>query len=173
MSNVDPQLPSSPAPGPQTVGGFDRAGTLWVLGLFGLGGAVLGVVIPVLARWATELPWLPFQGPLELVGSFDQAWLVWGRPAIGVLAGLALATWVLLQSPVLTIGPEEIQVRRRGEVERVIARDKVDSVHLAGSKVVIETASGRKLFEDEVEGSKAATRDAFLAHGYPWEGPRD
>lgn len=166
MSDADPRVPP-------TVGGFDQSGRLWVLGLFGVGGLALGALLPVLARWATELPWVPFQGPLELVASFDDPWLVWGRPILGLAAGLAFAFWVILNSPVLSIGPEEIEVRRRGQVERVIQRSKVDSVHRRGSKVVIETDRGRKLFEDDVEGDKTSVRDAFISQGYPWEGPRD
>lgn len=167
MAEEADHLPSS-----RTVGGFDRTGRLWVCGLFGVGGLALGVVLPLLAKVVADLPWAPFQGPLELVASFDQTWLVWGRPALGLLLGLAAAVWVIADSPVLVITREEIHVRRRGEIERVIQRRKVDSIHRRGSKTVIETASGRKLFEGEIEGDKAEIREAFVAAGFPWEGPR-
>lgn len=157
----------------QTVGGFDRSGRLWVIGLFAAGGAALGALIPLLAGWAAGLPWVPFQGPLRLLGSFDEPWLVWGRPAIGLVAGLALAAWVIADSPLLEIGPDRIRVRRRGEVQRVIERGRVASVHPRGSKVVIETDTGRSLFEGDVEGDKARLRSAFVDHGYPWEGPQE
>ena len=168
MTSDDPR-----APGPQTVGGFDHAGRLWVLTLFAGGGLALGALLPLLARWAAELPWMPFQGPIALLGSFDQQWLVWGRPAVGLGLGLVLALWVILDSPVLDIERAQIQVRRRGQVERVIERAKVASVHPQGSKVVIETDTGRTLFEGDIEGDKALVRRAFVDHGYPWEGPRD
>lgn len=168
MMNRGPHVPSQ-----QTVGGFDRTGRLWVLALFASGGLALGALLPLLARWAADLPWVPFQGPLELLGSFDQSWLVWGRPTLGLVAGLGFATWVILDSPVLDINHEEIRVRRRGQVERLIERTKVDSVHRRGSKIVIETDSGRKLFEGEIEGDKSLIRDAFVNLDYPWEGARD
>ncbi len=154
----------------QTIGGFDAEGRLWVFGLFGLGGAALGAVIPYLARLATELPFVPFAGPLKLLASFDQAWLVWGRPVVGLAAGLAFAGWVVLGTPVLQLSPAEIRVQRRGQVERVIQRRKVDAVYRRGSKIVIETQHGRELFNDEIEGDKAVTRGAFVSQGYPWEG---
>jgi len=157
----------------RTVGGFDRSGRLWVTGMFAVGGAALGALLPLLARWAAELPWVPFQGPLRLVGSFDQTWLTWGRPVLGLVAGLALAAWVVFDSPVLDVGPDRIDVRRRGEVERVVERAKVATVHPRGSKLRIETESGRTLFEGDVEGDKAQIRRAFVDHGYPWEGPAD
>lgn len=165
--------PEPPVPPRLSVGGFDRSGRLWVLVLFGLGGAALGALLPLVANWVSRLPWVPFQGPLELLGSFDQPWLTVGRPLIGLAAGLAFAVWIILDSPVLDFHDEEIHVRRRGAVERVIQRSKVDSVYRRGSKIVIETAHGRKLFEDEIEGEKDAIRSAFLRYGFPWEGPRD
>jgi hypothetical protein len=85
MSTADPR--ETP---PTTVGGFDQSGMLWVLALFGMGGLAVGALLPVLARWASDLPWAPFQGPLELLGSFGEPWLVWGRPLLGLAAGLAL-----------------------------------------------------------------------------------
>lgn len=157
----------------RTVGGFDRNGRTWVIVLFALGGAGIGAVFPLLAGWAAELPWMPFQGPLRLLGSFDQQWLVWGRPVLGLLAGLAFAAWVILDSPVLEVDPRRIEVRRRGEVQRVIERDKVAAVYPKGSKITIETETGRVLFEGDIEGEREQVRQAFVAHGYPWEGPRE
>lgn len=167
MTEIDPP-DASPT---RIVGGFDRAGRIWVLTLFGIGGAVVGALLPPLARWAGELPWVPFEGPIRLLGSFDDAWLVWGRPALGLVAGLAFAAWVIVDSPVLTISRERVEVQRRGQVERVIERGTVASVRPRGAKTVIEADSGRKLFEDDVEGDKAAVRAAFVDLGYPWEGP--
>jgi hypothetical protein len=157
----------------RTVGGFDTGGRLWVIAVFGLGGAALGALLPVLARWAAELPWVPFQGPLRLLGSFDEPWLTWGRPAIGLAAGLALAAWIILDAVVLEIGLDRIEVRRRGQVERVIDRGTVAAVHPKRSKIVIETESGRTLFDHDIEGDRTAVRSAFVDLGYPWEGPRD
>lgn len=168
MTNDAPRPPS-----PQTIGGFDGAGRLWVLGLFALGGMALGALLPLLAGWAADLAWVPFQGPLRLLGSFDQPWLVWGRPVLGLVVGLGLALWVILESPVLVIDQDRISVRRRGQVERVLERSKIDSVYRSGSKTVIETESGRKLFEDEIEGDRSEIRAAFVDKGYPWEGAPD
>jgi hypothetical protein len=160
-------------PADRTVGGFDPAGRAWVLALFAVGGLALGALLPVLSSWAAELPWVPFQGPLELLGSSERAWLVWGRPALGLLIGVGFAFWVILNSPELHISPDEIQVRRHGQVERVIQRTTVDAVYRRGSKIVIETDRGRTLFEDDIEGDKDTVRHVFVTNGYPWEGPRD
>jgi len=161
------------APTARSVGGFDRAGTVWVLALLSLGGLALGALLPVLAGWAEDVPWMPFQGPLELLGSFDEPWLTWGRPAVGLLAGLGFALWTISDAPVLEIDPEQILVRRHGQVERVIERTKVAAVYPRRSDIVLETDSGRKLFEGDIEGGRSAIRSAFVDNGYPWEGARD
>ncbi len=159
--------------GDTRVGGFDAEGRWFVLGLLTVAGACLGLLLPLLARWAGELPWMPFQGPLRLLGTVDVDWLVWGRPVIGAALGAALAAWVVTGAAVLVVNEAQVRVVRRGDVERVIRRDQVDGVHRRGSKVVIENAQGRELFADDVEGPKAAVRDAFVRHGYPWEGGTD
>lgn len=163
MTSHDPAAPT-------VVGGFDAAGKAFVLAAFAAAGAVLGFVLPWLARWALGLPWVPFQGPLELLSSFDDPWLVWGRPLIGAALGLAVGLWIVLQSAVVEITPEAIQVSRYGSVERVIPRETVGGIHRKGTKTVIEAKEGRVLFDDDIEGDKARIRQAFVAHGYPWEG---
>lgn len=155
------------------IGGFQGGDRAMVYLLFGVPGAGLGALLPYVAGWVSELPWAPFQGPLELLASFDAPWLVWGRPVLGLIVGLLFAAWVVQRSPVLHLTGEEIRVERGGDVERVIPGTKVDAVYRRGAKVVIETDTGRELFHDEVEGDKAAVRDAFVSQGYPWEGPRD
>lgn len=159
--------------GTRRVGGFDRAGRLFVVGLFGGGGLAVGGALPWAARLADGHGWVPFGGPLRFLVSFDGSWLVWGRPLVGLLLGLSFAAWVITNTAVLQVGPTEIRVERRGDVERVIPRATVDAVHRRGSKVVIETAGGRQLFHDDVEGDRAAIRSAFVDAGYPWEGPPD
>lgn len=156
-----------------TIGGFDTAGRIWVLCMFGFGGLAVGVVLPYLAQWVADLPWAPFQGPLELLASFDQGWLVWGRPILGLLAGLALSGWIITSTAVLVVSASTVEVSRGGSVDRVIDREKIDAIRPRGSKLIIENASGRVLFNDDVEGDRAAIREAFLRHHYPWEGPRD
>lgn len=154
-----------------TVGGFDRAGRLWVNAVLGGGGLGLGALLPTFAGWLQGAPWVPFEGPLRLLSSFDAPWLTWGRPAIGLAAGLAMAGWVVSATPVLEVDPQEVRVRRHGRVERVIARATVAGVHPRGSKLVLESEHGRTLFADDVEGDRDAVRRAFVEHGYPWEGP--
>lgn len=161
----------SPGEAAETIGGFGRQDRLWVIGLFGLGGAVVGAILPYAARLAADLPWMPFEGPVRLLGDSDQQWLLVGRPLLGLVAGVVFSAWVIINTPVLHLSGEGIRVERRGAVERVIDRSTVAAVYRRRSQTVIETREGRRLFDDEVEGDKTAIRDAFVRLGYPWEGP--
>ncbi|MGC5629293.1 YqeB family protein [Georgenia sp. Z1344] len=164
--------PAGQPSGTTTIGGFSGSDRAWVLVIFGGAGAIVGALVPVLAGWASSLPWMPFQGPLELLGSFDQSWLVWGRPLLGLVVGLLIGLVVVSRTPVLRVGPGEIEVVRGGDVERVIDRDDVAATYRRGSHLVIETAQGRSLFDAEVEGDKDRHRAVLVEAGYPWEGAR-
>ena len=167
MTDDDDESRSSPV---RVLGGFDRGARAFLVAAFGIGGALVGVLVPWLAGLAADLPWVPFQGPVRLLGSFEDPWLVWGRPGIGAALGIGLAAWTILSTVVLSIGLDEIRVQRGGEVSRVIPREKVDSVYRERGKVVIVSETGRELFKDDVEGSTATIREAFVEAAYPWEG---
>lgn len=52
-------------------------------------GLTIGYFIPQFAKWALSLPWIPFEGPLRLVTSFQ------GSPAafITALLGMCAGIW--------------------------------------------------------------------------------
>lgn len=58
---------------------------------FPLIGAGAGWLLKALAGWATSLPWVPFQGPLELVASIPDPSATIGSLALGIVAGLVVA----------------------------------------------------------------------------------
>lgn len=150
------------------VGGLRPADRWLTVLLFGAVGLGVGFAFPYLARWASELPWMPFQGPLQLLGSFEHDWLVWGRPLIGLALGMVLSLFAIRVSPVLTLSDDRIEIREGDDVT-VIEREKVDGVRRRGSKILILSSTGRELFHGEVEGSKAEIEEAFRVHHYPWE----
>lgn len=50
-------------------------------------GLVIGWFLPVIAKWAVSLDWLPFQGPLGIIASFH-GWKVMAVTAvIGLFGG--------------------------------------------------------------------------------------
>lgn len=147
--------------------GFDGSSAVFV-GAVGLVlGAMAAGLLPILAHWAQGRGW-PFPGPVRFLASFDSAWLVWGRPAIGAVVGLVAAVLVVGLSPVLYIDTDGIEVEK-GNDRRRIAREQVGGVYQERGKVVIVAKEGRILFQGDVEGGRDAVRAAFVQRGYPWE----
>lgn len=148
--------------------GFDRREKVFLYTVCVLVGLGLGIAVPYIAEWASELPWVPFGNMLELVGSSDTSWLNWVRPVIGMLLGGVFAFYVIFQSPVLYISAAQVEVNERGNTRR-IPRSDIAGIYRDGDKIVVESHQGRRLFRGDVEGGKDAVREAFIAHGHPWE----
>lgn len=134
-------------------------------------GAALGTgaaaLLPVVARWVEERG-VPFPGILQFLASFDSDWLVWGRPAIGLVVGLVAALVIAHNEPVLTVSDDSVLVQK-GDSRRRIKRADVAGVYRDGKKLVIETEQGRRLYEGDVEGGHDLVRAAFVDRDYPWE----
>lgn len=144
-------------------------GTKAVLWLFCSGaGVLLGFVLPWLLQYVASWP-LPYLDVLKFLASFDAPAMVFGRPAVLGAVGLVIALVITHESATLTISDERIIVQT-GDDARTIARELVGGVYRTGGKVRIESAAGRVLFHDDVEGGRTAIAAAFTRHGYPWEG---
>lgn len=154
---------------PTTVLGHTRGDKIATTVLFGAGGLVLFLLAPLLAGWLSDVPVVPFKGPLEWIGSFDQPWAWVARPAIGLVVGVVAAVLILADQYRLEVGDEAVVVHH-GEDARKIARDQVAAVYRDRKKVVIDGTDGRRLFEHEVEARRDQVAQAFTRHGYPWEG---
>lgn len=159
---------TDPAPDDVTRLGFDGGARGLITGVCAVVGLLLGLLIRPVADWATTLAWVPMQGPLELIASADHAWVGWLLPVLGLGAGLAIAAVIMHDSPVLHVGAETVRVEQKGQ-ERTIRRPEIATIYRDGSALVLETTQGRTLFRGEVEGGKAAVREAFTSRGYPWD----
>lgn len=145
------------------------ASTKVVVWLFCAGvGVALGFLLPWLLQYIASWP-IPYIDVLKFLGSFDAPVMVVGRPAVLAVVGLVIAFLITWDSAQLTIDDGRILVRK-GDDTRIIERAAVAGVHRHGGKVRIESKEGRVLFDDDVEGGRKAIAEAFLRHGYPWEG---
>ncbi|RBY87557.1 hypothetical protein DQ240_07980 [Blastococcus sp. TF02A-26] len=143
----------------------DRA---WLYALFGGGGLALLLAAPWLAGWLDAVPFIPFSGVLDWLASLDSAawWVL--RPAIGLVAGVGLAAFVIADEYQLEVGDDAVVVVR-GRDRRRVSREQVVGVYRERKKVVIHGTGGRVLFDQQVEAPKDAVRAAFADRGYPWE----
>ena len=132
----------------------------------------LGWGLAWLARAAAALPWVPFQGPLELVALVPVAWVAAGLALLGLGAGAWLAHEAERGDLVLLLGPEAIEARQGGW-SQAFGRDEVAGVLRDGAEVVLLGHDGSELLRGPSEASLLATAAACEAMGYPWLGEGD
>ncbi|MFE6500646.1 hypothetical protein [Kitasatospora sp. NPDC057738] len=145
---------------------LDTKVVIWVF--CGAVGAGLGFAVPWLLQFAARHP-IPYADTVRFLGSFSSPAMVIGRPVALAAVGLVVGMFVTYHAATLRISDESITIVE-GDDSRVITRDQVGGVFRHGGKVRIESPVGRVLFDDDVEGGKAAIASAFRRHGYPWEG---
>lgn len=148
--------------------GMTRADKIWLFVLLGAGGLLVFLTAPWLARWLASVPFVPFAGPLEWVGSFNAPWTWVVRPALGLALGLVGAVLLVADEYRLEVDDHGVVVVR-GEDRRRIAREQITGVYQERKDVVIHGAGGRVFFDRKIDAPKDAIRGAFAGRGYPWE----
>jgi len=153
-----------------TVIGHSRSDKLVLFGLLPLAGAALGFFLPLIAEWATDRRWIPFQGPLELISTWDSWWAVVLCTAGGLVAGVLLAGLALEDTLKVTITNNDIEFRKNQKTMHVL-RNQVAVVFIDGREIVVQDPSSRELARERHDQLKSDAKQipvAFRAHGYPW-----
>lgn len=141
-----------------------RAGAWVVCPLLG-GGVALLVVS--LADVLLGLPWVPFEGPIELVASIPQPWAGIGAAAVGVIAGLVFAALWTRDRLEVDVAPEQVRLRR-GATTRRFDRTAVTTTFRDGKHLVLVDGDGDELAREKSDLGGTRLRDAFVEQGWPW-----
>jgi len=131
-------------------------------------GTGVGFAIPYVWKLIERFDELPFHQILSFLMSFQSDWVSIARPVLFAVVGLLLAGLLVATLPRVLVSDEKIEICK-GENRRIIKRSKVASIYFSGSKLIIESEQGRRLFNDSIEGGKEQIATTFKKHGYPWE----
>lgn len=153
--------------GPPTIVGPEPGERSILWAGFPIIGAGAGVLVTVLASWATSLTWFPFQGPLELIDSLPDPQATIGSLALGALAGLTVAFFAERDYLRATISGREVTVAH-GERSRTIERSTVSGVFLDHKALVILGPRTEELLRESGDVDANRLGRAFREHGYPW-----
>lgn len=145
--------------------GRERAEALVVCGG---GGLLLGLLLGLVWRFVERFEWLPFYGPVSELMSVGGGVGIALRLGLLTAAGLGLGVYSILTTPRFEISDDELVIHMLRDVRR-IRRDKIAGMFRKGSKLIIDSAEGRHLFEADADIAKDRMRQAFLKHGYPYE----
>ncbi|MCX4733719.1 hypothetical protein [Streptomyces sp. NBC_01363] len=139
---------------------------------FPLQGALAGWLLKLLANRAASWPWIPWQGPVDLINSAPEPTVTIASLLIGALAGGVLV--LLAEHGYVTVTIEHDQVTTaRGDSSQSVPRSAVDAVFAEGKRLVVLGRRGEELaVESKNEGADLPSieqlAEGFQAHGYPW-----
>lgn len=144
--------------------GGDRAVLYVGAPLVGLG---LGWALPRVADWADRQAWVPFQGPVRLIASWDGGWVPVAFLVVGALAGVLLAAYAVWETLQVILTDDEVVLAAKGRSD-VFARADVTAVFVDGKHLVLLGDGTRELVRREHGSKPPQLAQAFRQHGYPW-----
>ncbi|MFJ7185099.1 YqeB family protein [Lysinibacillus xylanilyticus] len=134
---------------------------------FPLVGLVLGWFLPSIAKWASTLPWVPFQGPLNLIASYNGAWVSFITMVLGLLVGIMVTLFSFHESLEMTIYDEEVMLKLRDD-ETILKKEDISLVFIDGKQIVLLGNDEKELFRYKQELNRNTVGTAFLKHNYLW-----
>lgn len=134
---------------------------------FPLLGLVLGWFLPSIAKWTSTLPWIPFQGPLNLIASYNGAWVGFITMILGFLAGIMVTIFSFHESLEITIYDEKVKLKLRDD-ETILKKEDISIVFIDGKQLVLLGNDEKELFRYKQELNRNTVGAAFLKHNYLW-----
>jgi len=159
----------------RTVIGHSAADKVVLFGGLPLIGLVAGFFLPRIANWAVDQRWVPFQGPLRLIASWDGWWVLAICVVLGLLGGMLLAGMALEDTLKVTVTDRSVEFLKN-QKRVTVPREKVSVAFLDGKEIVLQDAASRELAREKHDQLNSDAKEipaAFRAHGYPWSDAGD
>ncbi len=134
---------------------------------FPLIGLVLGWFLPSIANWGISLPWIPFQGPLKLIASYNGAWVDIVTMILGLSAGIALTLFSFHESLETSVYDDKVIFKIRGD-EIILKKKDISFVFMDKKQLVLLGHDKKELFRCKQELNKIRVGAAFIKHHYLW-----
>ncbi|RLL68607.1 hypothetical protein D7M15_19175 [Streptomyces sp. Z26] len=178
-SGPEPERPrtagpdADPGKGTGTGGGTERGGVTrlaqphWIAYALTVLGAGLAWAVTLLADRLVEIPLIPFERPLELLGSVPQPWLTVGALCAGGVVGLLGGAVILHHELSLSVSAERT-VLTREDRSRDIPRERIGLVCRDGKQLVVFGHEGEELAREECDLDAGRLAAAFTSYGYRW-----
>jgi len=131
-------------------------------------GAGLGLALHFLLGWLLGLPWLPFQGPLNLLDSIPDQIALPVLMGLGLVAGVIFGVYALADELWVTVTGDTVRLQR-GDLDRTLRRSAVASVFLDGKELVLLGPDSNELAREKTDQSATRIAAAFTDRGFPWQ----
>jgi hypothetical protein len=147
--------------------GFSRSDQAFLLLVGVVGGLALGWALPHVADWLVGLSWAPFQGPAELVASWDGTWALLTYAGVGLVGGTALAAYAVWETPSYVVDDSQVTMTAQGK-STTTPRADVSAVFVEDKRLVLLDRLTREIGRHPFEAKVGEVERAFREHGYPW-----
>ncbi|TYS11102.1 DUF308 domain-containing protein [Bacillus subtilis] len=135
-------------------------------------GFAIGYFIPQFAKWALSLPWIPFEGPLRLVTSFQGSPAAFITALLGVSAGIWFAHSVIAMLLSVKITNDTVELIK-GKKVQTIRSDSIALVFIDHKRLVLLGTAGYELAREEIDEKPVNVEKAFRKHNYEWAADGD
>lgn len=154
--------------GTQTVLAYPLADRLVIVAGIPMLAVLVGVLLPVAARWLLGLsPGLPMRPVFRLVGAVDRPWEVALNLVIWLLLGAGVARATLTGAARVTVSDTRLSLTANHGT-RAITRDQVAAVFMDRKRLVVLDRQSREWARDDPQASPGDVAAALRRHGYPW-----
>ncbi|MBU8568226.1 hypothetical protein KM914_17730 [Virgibacillus pantothenticus] len=151
----------------ETVLGLKKLDKVFIIVLPVIIGGVLGWYIPAIADWLLTLPFIPMEGLLEKIVSFDRFLVSVIASVIGIILGFAFSWYVFYETLKIQISEQEVQLYIRN-TQQVIKKGDITAVFMEQKQLVIQDLDGNESFREVSDIEVERVEEAFREHGYPW-----
>lgn len=135
-------------------------------------GFAIGYFIPQFAKWALSLPWIPFEGPLRLVTSFQGPPAAFIIALLGASAGIWFAYSVIAMLLSVKITDDTVELTKGKKVQTIDSND-IALVFIDQKQLVLLGTAGYELVREEIDEKPENIEKAFRQHDYEWSADGD
>ncbi|MDU0154406.1 YqeB family protein [Bacillus cabrialesii] len=147
--------------------GFTKTAAYFLYAVLAIIGLTIGYFIPQFAKWALSLPWIPFEGPLRLVTSFQGSPAAFITALLGMSAGIWFAHTVIAMLLSVKITDDTVELIK-GKKVQTIRSDNIALVFLDHKRLVLLGTAGYELAREEIDEKSVNIENAFKKHHYEW-----
>lgn len=148
-----------------TLIGVTKTAAYFLYAVLAIIGLTIGYFIPQFAKWALSLPWIPFEGPLRLVTSFQAAAFI--TALLGMSAGIWFAHSVIAMLLSVKITDDTVELTK-GKKVQTIRSDDIALVFIDHKRLVLLGTAGYEIVQEEIDEKPVNVEKAFRQHYYEW-----
>ncbi|MDO3661372.1 DUF308 domain-containing protein [Bacillus sp. C28GYM-DRY-1] len=155
-----------------TLIGVTKTAAYFLYAALGIIGLTIVYFIPQIAKWALSLPWIPFEGPLRLITSFQGSSAAFITALLVMCAGIWFAHSVIAMLLSVKITDDTVELIK-GKKVQTIRSDDIALVFIDHKRLVLLGTAGYELVREEIDEKPVKVEKVFRKHNYKWAADGD